>query len=80
MIEMLIFAGYDPYINKDFGFLVSDETCMTVCPNNENDLWYLTEWRIISRASQSYGRKRFEQVTWGEVRREREVKKKMGSR
>ena len=73
LMEMLIHEGDYPYTRNPFGFEVSDKTCMTVCPNNEDDLWYLTEWRILESVPPPSTRRGFEVVTWGEVRRRKDI-------
>ena len=56
-------------LDVDSGFVVNDETCLTVCPNYEDDLWHLTEWRILRAVPTAPEAEGFEVMTWGEVKR-----------
>ena len=54
---------------RESGFIVNDETCLTACPQVAGDLWYLTEWRIVQSVPPAQDEDGFEVVTWGEVKR-----------
>ena len=63
LIEMRLFQEHDS------GFIVNDETCLTICPNSAGELWYLTEWRLVRGRVHPVNREDgFELVTWGEIR------------
>ena len=73
VVEMLL-LNRDENTEVTSGFSIADETCLTVCPDpnskdpeSGDDLWYLTEWRILRSLPSK--RKGLEVATWGEVRR-----------
>ena len=57
------------FLHSESGFIVNDETCLTACPNPADDLWYLTEWRIVRAVPPARIKEGFEVVTWAEVKR-----------
>ena len=57
------------YREHDAGFIVNDETCLTACPQAEDGLWRLTEWRILRSVPPAQTEEGFEVATWGEVKR-----------
>ncbi len=57
------------YHTADVGLLINDQTCMTTCPQAEDGLWRLTEWRILRSVPPAQAEEGFEGATWGEARR-----------
>ena len=55
------------YLEHDTGFTVNDQTILTACPQPEDGLWRLTEWRIVQSVSLGQPEEGFELVSWGEV-------------
>lgn len=57
------------YHSHEVGLMVNDQTCMTTCPQAEDGLWRLTEWRILRSVPPAQAEEGFEGATWGEARR-----------
>lgn len=56
------------YLEHDSGFIVNDETCLTICPRAGGDLWFLSEWRIVRSVPLGRIEEGFELATWGQVK------------
>ena len=62
-VEMRLFR------KEDVGLIVNDYTCLTACPQPEDGLWRLTEWRTLRSVPPAQIEEGFEVATWGEVKR-----------
>ena len=56
------------WVDHDTGLIVNDQTVLTACPQPEDGLWRLTEWRILRSIPPTQTEDGFEVVTWGEVK------------
>lgn len=55
------------YLEHDTGLMVNDQTVLTACPQPEDGLWRLTEWRILRSVPPEQIEEGFEVATWGAV-------------